>query len=525
MNEICRDRLMELPVHLFNLFSCSMCYKYLFNDKQDLRPNPRSLLTLISDAGSDVYPQNFSVIADVTNSTNRNLVCKSLNTDECTRWTDCCYAAISCCQKQLSTPKRNISNGLFCPRTWDGYGCFDDAEPDTRSYISCPSYIEHASTSETAYKDCSVNGTWWISPTTGSEWTNYSTCVPLQDQHTVLYVSLLCNIISLALLIPACAIFLSIRLLRIQNRIKLHICLFLSFILTSIVTIIWDFGVHLDRLENENHDTILYKNSGGCKFLYLCIRYVNTTTFFWMFCEGFYLHRLIVHAFLVPKTLIPYYLFGWVASWLPAATYAIVRSKHEEFNHSCWVHHAGDYEWLLYTPNLFCIGVNLAFLGNIMRILCSKLRVHPNEPSNYRKALKATFVLVPLFGLQQFIVIYRPDPGTRVAFIYEFVRVVINGTQGAVVSLIFCFLNGEVHSYLRSCLGRHVKFGSGLRQSSRKSSMTSATHFTSLPTSSDKRDNKQDKSDMSYIPLSTSSTANDVNNACTTNNGHVTFSI
>jgi hypothetical protein len=32
--------------------------------------------------------------------------------------------------------------------------------------------------SEMAFKDCNENGTWWVDPTSGAEWTNYSSCVP-----------------------------------------------------------------------------------------------------------------------------------------------------------------------------------------------------------------------------------------------------------------------------------------------------------------------------------------------------------
>ena len=49
----------------------------------------------------------------------------------------------------------------------------------------------------------------------------------------------------------------------------------------------------------------------GCKLLYVLLRYTQTANYFWMFCEGFYLHRLIVHAFEVPKNLIWYYLIGF----------------------------------------------------------------------------------------------------------------------------------------------------------------------------------------------------------------------
>ena len=49
---------------------------------------------------------------------------------------------------------------------------------------------------------------------------------------------------------------------------------------------------------------------GGCKFLYVLKRYTQSANYYWMFCEGFYLHRLIVRAFEIPKSLVIYYIIG-----------------------------------------------------------------------------------------------------------------------------------------------------------------------------------------------------------------------
>ncbi|WAQ94301.1 CALRL-like protein [Mya arenaria] len=272
-----------------------------------------------------------------------------------------------------------------------------------------------------AYKDCTENGTWWVNPVTGSEWTNYTTCVPKQDFHTVVYVGLACNILSLLLLIPACSIFLGIRQLRLQKRIKLHICLFISFIFASLVTVTWDVAVYLDRLQNERENT-----------------------------------------------------------------------------------------------------ANVLFLANILKILCSKLQMHPNEPSNYRKALKATFVLVPLFGIQQFLVIYRPLPGTTLSFTYEILQKVIQNTQGATVAFIFCFFNGEVYTYMRNCIGSHINIGTSSKHHNRDNSMSSATQVTSYTSSARRNTKCKDNFDKSYMPLSTSSTTQELT---TPTNGHVTFSV
>lgn len=147
MEAVCRDRYFQLPVTYFRLFSCSMCYKYLFYSGNELQPHSQQPWMLVPTNNSVSYSQNFSVLADVNDATSRGLICDSLSSADCTRWTDCCYSAISCCETQISTPKSNLSEASYCPRTWDGYSCFGDTAAGTRTYFSCPSYVQHADTS------------------------------------------------------------------------------------------------------------------------------------------------------------------------------------------------------------------------------------------------------------------------------------------------------------------------------------------------------------------------------------------
>lgn len=47
----------------------------------------------------------------------------------------------------------------------------------------------------------------------------------------------------------------------------------------------------------------------------------------------------------------------------------------------------------------------------------------------FRRALKAVFMLVPLFGLQLFLTIYRPELTPQGNQIYENINFIINGSQ------------------------------------------------------------------------------------------------
>ena len=147
MQDVCRDRYGNLPVVVFKLFTCSMCYKYLFHTGNELMPHEKKPWNLVPVAGSEAYRSDLSLGADITNQTVKDIVCSSLTDENCSRWTECCQAALLCCREQLASPRRNESEGSFCPRTWDGYGCVGDTDPGQRVWISCPSYVEHASVS------------------------------------------------------------------------------------------------------------------------------------------------------------------------------------------------------------------------------------------------------------------------------------------------------------------------------------------------------------------------------------------
>lgn len=50
----------------------------------------------------------------------------------------------------------------------------------------------------------------------------------------------------------------------------------------------------------------------GCKILASLIHYTSCSTYFWMLCEGIYLHTLIIVAVFVGEQHLGwYYLLGW----------------------------------------------------------------------------------------------------------------------------------------------------------------------------------------------------------------------
>ncbi|MEQ2182261.1 hypothetical protein GOODEAATRI_020481, partial [Goodea atripinnis] len=87
--------------------------------------------------------------------------------------------------------------------------------------------------------------------------------------------------------------------------------------------------------------------------------------------------------------------------------------------------------------------INFVFLFNIVRILMTKLRASTtSETIQYRKAVKATLVLLPLLGITYMLFFVNPggeDEVAQIVFIYF--NSILESFQGFFVSVFYCFLN------------------------------------------------------------------------------------
>ncbi|XP_065929307.1 calcitonin gene-related peptide type 1 receptor isoform X2 [Magallana gigas] len=422
----------------FRLHACASCFNFLFYFL-----NPR--LNTSNDDPQLAFNYNGNLINlkswDFRNHSVQSSVCSYLSNDECQRWLSCCQSADSCCERQLSLPAE-VNN--TCGRIWDGWLCWNDAASGSLNYKSCPLFVPFFTQSREAIKRCGKDGQW-------IQKTVYSPCLQKEELETTIFIGLGCSVTSIVFLIPSIIILLQYKLLRKQHRIRLHLNLFLSLTLKEVMEILWDMLVTYDKVTStEVFETTLMKNRVGCKLLSFLKIYFKCCCFTWMFAEGFYLHRLMSNAFSPPRSLTPVYILGWTVPLLSSSIYGILRGVYS--NESCWAYGFYNLEWIFDAPNL-----NLIFLSNILRILMTQLQSHPNEPGNFRKAVKATFILIPLFGIQLFVTIYRVPISKEGALEYERVTVIINHTQGFFVAMVFCFLNAEVISNLRRSLRHQIR--------------------------------------------------------------------
>ncbi|CAL8371973.1 unnamed protein product [Arctogadus glacialis] len=333
----------------------------------------------------------------------------------------------------------------MCNHTWDGWLCWEETKAGIISEQNCPNSHKDFDTSEMAVKICSDNGSWFINPKSGRTWSNYTRCNAHAEHGkntamNFMYLAYFGHGVSIISLIISLGIFFYFKSLSCQ-RITLHKNMFFSFVLNSVITIIW-----LKKIA-FNQELVL-RNPTSCKVAHLIHLYLFGCNYFWMLCEGIYLHTLIVVAVFARKQhLMWYYLLGWGFPLIPACIYAIARNYY--YNDNCWISADTSLLHIIHGPICAALLVNLFFLLNIVRVLITKLKVsHQAESSLYMKAVRATLILIPLLGLQFLLLSYKPA-GRVASEIYDYITQIFMHYQGLLVSTIFCFFNQQVQGVIR----------------------------------------------------------------------------
>uniref|UniRef100_A0A3P9AGY6 Calcitonin gene-related peptide type 1 receptor n=1 Tax=Esox lucius TaxID=8010 RepID=A0A3P9AGY6_ESOLU len=371
------------------------------------------------------------------------------------------------CFEKMNRDLPYNKSGLYCNRTWDGWLCWEDTPAGTVSWQNCPNYFQDFDSTEKATKICTESGQWFRHPDTNRTWSNYTLCNyhttgKLKMAYILYYMAIVGHALSIASLMISLAIFFYFRSLSCQ-RITLHKNLFVSYVLNSALTLIYLIAV-------VNNPDVVERNPVGCKVLHFFHMYMLGCNYFWMLCEGIYLHTLIVVAvFAEEQRLHWYYLLGWGESEGPLT--------------HCWMSVETHLLYVVHGPIMAALLVNLFFLLNIVRVLVTKLRdTHRAESNMYMKAVRATLILVPLLGIQFVIFPWRPE-NRLVGEIYDYIMHILMHYQGLLVATIFCFFNGEVQAALkRQWVQYKAQWGQRRRDHcSMRSTSYTATSITEVP--------------------------------------------
>ncbi|KAK7919622.1 hypothetical protein WMY93_010906 [Mugilogobius chulae] len=343
------------------------------------------------------------------------------------------------CERSIKAQKAPLIEGE-CPSEWDGIICWPRSRAGQLVSVVCPEYIYDFNHQGRAYRRCDSSGYWE------------------QDEKVFERLHLMYTVgysISLASLLVAVSILCYFKRLHC-TRNYIHIHLFASFICRAVSIFVKD-AVLYSIAEESRVDFELTgqkPHMAWCKAAVTFFFYFLATNHYWILVEGLYLHSLIFMAFLSDKN----YLWALtVIGWgVPAVFVSIwVSARASLADTQCWDISAGNLKWIYQVPILAAIVVNFLLFVNIIRVLASKLwetntgKLDPRQ--QYRKLLKSTLVLMPLFGVHYMV--FMALPYTEVSGLLWQVQmhyeIFFNSSQGFFVAFIYCFCNGEVQAEVK----------------------------------------------------------------------------
>ncbi|XP_034050093.1 parathyroid hormone 3 receptor isoform X2 [Thalassophryne amazonica] len=364
------------------------------------------------------------------------------------------------CEKNIRAQMPLVKEGDCVPE-WDGIICWPWSKAGELVSVPCPDYIYDFNHKGHAYRHCDASGNWEQVLSINRTWANYTECtVYLTSNHrnqeeVFARLRLMYTVgysISLASLLVAVSILCFFKRLHC-TRNYIHIHLFTSFICRAISIFVKDAVLYSTSDDSKSEPELSEHRTytSGCKAVVTLFLYFLATNHYWILVEGLYLHSLIFMAFLSDKSYLWLLtILGWGVPVVFVSIWVSVRASLADTQ--CWDISAGNLKWIYQVPILAAIVVNFILFLNIIRVLASKLwettTGKRNPQQQYRKLLKSTLVLMPLFGVHYMV--FMAFPYTEVTGLVWQVQMhyemFFNSSQGFFVAFIYCFCNGSGRS-------------------------------------------------------------------------------
>jgi len=378
---------------------------------------------------------------------------------------------------------------VLCPPLWDAASCIPPTLAGYTAVFPCMTMYnnKYYDTTNNATRSCLSTGHWdnltdystcnelCIEEDNWNQTTKYIDCALLDgDQSTAeleisLHVYFIGYTISLIALLGAVFIFLSFREMRCLRH-KIHIGLFLTLIMSDMS---WIFTAFIQSLIQTEYYKVVIQIWCASQIV---LRYFHLTTFFWMFLEGLYLFLQVQ----LPLTLasikhLHFVVIGWGCPLLNMIIWCVLRIHNSENGSARHLQDEGldsreskvmslvlacpfleesSTDFYAYKMPVFILLIaNSFFLVWIMVIVVSKLRARTamDHDRRHYKAAKALVVVIPLFGFTYLLTLMGPSKESNpLAYtIFQSVRAVLLSTQGAVITLPYCYLNSEVQGVIK----------------------------------------------------------------------------
>ncbi|CAG5897125.1 unnamed protein product [Menidia menidia] len=337
-----------------------------------------------------------------------------------------------------------------CNATWDKITCWPSADIGEVVTIPCPKYLFYFSRDvppRNLSKACTAGGWRPVSmdsyimdcgynPNHTAEESSGDFYSAIQVGYTVGHSV---SLVSLTVAIVILCLFRKLHCTR--NYIHMH--LFVSLILKAVTVIIKDVVLYEDSEADACQSLV------GCKVVMVFFQYGVMASYFWLLVEGMYLHALLAVSFFSERRYLWWYiLIGWGVPTIFISAWVITKAC---LNHrGCWETIDDNPWWIIKAPILVAILVNFCLFICIIRILLQKMNcpdIGRKESNQYSRLAKSTLLLIPLFGVNYIIFAFIPDNiYSRVRMVFD---LVLGSFQGFGVTVLYCFLNGEVQSEIK----------------------------------------------------------------------------
>ncbi|KAG8232509.1 hypothetical protein J437_LFUL011611 [Ladona fulva] len=152
-----------------------------------------------------------------------------------------------------------------------------------------------------------------------------------------------------------------------------------------------------------------------------------------------HLHLALVVVFVKDEIVLRWFYFlGWGLPLLLTTLYGVSRWMDPGETTKCWMEDS-LYQWVLTIPVFLSLTASFIFLVNVVRVLLTKLHSRSANPApiGMKKAVRATLILIPLFGIQHVLIPFRPEPKAPGEAVYQIFSAVLVSLQVS-YSLILC---------------------------------------------------------------------------------------
>lgn len=265
--------------------------------------------------------------------------------------------------------------------------------------------------------------------------------------------------ISIIFLIISLVIFINIKKLHCERN-KLHVHLFLSFILRAGMYMLKDSlfmkGIAMSNDATYYNGQVQYNFTWICKLFVATRYYVILSNFTFMLMEGLYLHNLIfLNLFSEYHGTLIYRLLGWAVPLFFIIPWTVLRMFFEDT--LCWTQNDKIYIGLLLDiPIAITVVVNFVLFIIIIRVLVLKIHFTSTfilqKRIKYRKLLKSTLILIPLYGMPYTVSLplrFYIHRCSILEIMWLFFDQTFTSYQGSFAALVYCLFNGEVQNEIK----------------------------------------------------------------------------